>query len=115
MSVEPTCRGPGSAGKLAAAMKISFAAVAGRRDEEGAETVRLVEAGGGEATFVPTDVTREGDVTALMEGRHPGQRHRAGAVHVGHGQVLLRGAERHPARRSHCPSRSGPCRPAEGL
>jgi NAD(P)-dependent dehydrogenase (short-subunit alcohol dehydrogenase family) len=41
--------------------------VAGRREEEGAETVRLVEAGGGEASFVPTDVTREGDVAALMD------------------------------------------------
>lgn len=41
--------------------------VAGRRGEEGAETVGLVEKAGGQATFVRADVTSEDDIAALMD------------------------------------------------
>jgi NAD(P)-dependent dehydrogenase (short-subunit alcohol dehydrogenase family) len=41
--------------------------VAGRREDKGAEVVGEIEAGGGEATFVRTDVTDEQQVAALMD------------------------------------------------
>jgi NAD(P)-dependent dehydrogenase (short-subunit alcohol dehydrogenase family) len=41
--------------------------VAGRRQTEGQETVRLIEAAGGAGRFVRADVSREADVAALME------------------------------------------------
>ena len=41
--------------------------VAGRRQAEGQDTVKLIEAGGGEARFVHADVSLEPDVVALME------------------------------------------------
>jgi NAD(P)-dependent dehydrogenase (short-subunit alcohol dehydrogenase family) len=41
--------------------------IAGRRQTEGQETVRLIEAAGGEGMFVRTDVSREADVAALMD------------------------------------------------
>lgn len=41
-------------------------AVAGRRENEGRETVRMIKDAGGEALFVRTDVTREEDVRALV-------------------------------------------------
>ena len=40
-------------------------AVAGRRAEEGEETVRLIQAAGGDGIFVKTDVTQEADIKAL--------------------------------------------------
>jgi NAD(P)-dependent dehydrogenase (short-subunit alcohol dehydrogenase family) len=45
----------------------AWVVVAGRRQTEGQETVRLIEEAGGEGTFVPTDVSREADVAALMD------------------------------------------------
>ena len=41
--------------------------VAGRRQTEGDETVRQIQAAGGEGRFVRTDVARESDVAALMD------------------------------------------------
>ena len=41
--------------------------VAGRREPEGAEVMRKIEAGGGKAAFVRTDVTSEEQVAALMD------------------------------------------------
>src|SRR5919108_3605780 len=41
--------------------------VAGRRNDSGAHVVREIEAAGGEATFVRTDVTSEEQVAALMD------------------------------------------------
>jgi NAD(P)-dependent dehydrogenase (short-subunit alcohol dehydrogenase family) len=41
--------------------------VAGRRQEQGAETVRLIKQAGGEGMFVRTDVTSEKDVEALID------------------------------------------------
>jgi NAD(P)-dependent dehydrogenase (short-subunit alcohol dehydrogenase family) len=41
-------------------------AVAGRREEEGAQVVREIEQAGGEALFVRTDVAREADVQTLV-------------------------------------------------
>jgi NAD(P)-dependent dehydrogenase (short-subunit alcohol dehydrogenase family) len=41
--------------------------VAGRREEKGAEVVREIEAAGGDAIFVQTDVTSEEQVSALMD------------------------------------------------
>lgn len=41
--------------------------VAGRREAEGRETVELIAAAGGDATFVATDVSREADVSALID------------------------------------------------
>src|SRR3989442_13254932 len=40
--------------------------VSGRREKEGNETVEFIRKGGGEATFVKTDVTSESDVAALL-------------------------------------------------
>ena len=41
--------------------------VAGRREAEGQETVRLIETVGGEGRFVRTDVSRDADVAALVD------------------------------------------------
>jgi len=41
--------------------------VAGRRETEGQETVKLVQAGGGEGLFVQTDVSKAADVEALVK------------------------------------------------
>ncbi len=42
--------------------------VGGRREIDGRETVRLIEQAGGEAVFIPSDVTIERDVSALVGG-----------------------------------------------
>ena len=41
--------------------------VAGRRDVEGKETIELIRATGGEGVFVKTDVSRAGEVQALVQ------------------------------------------------
>jgi NAD(P)-dependent dehydrogenase (short-subunit alcohol dehydrogenase family) len=41
--------------------------VAGRRENEGNETVELIRSVGGEGMFVPTDVSRASDVKAVVE------------------------------------------------
>ncbi|MBV8213574.1 MAG: glucose 1-dehydrogenase [Verrucomicrobia bacterium] len=40
--------------------------VAGRREAEGAETVALIQKAGGDGLFVPTDVTVEAEIAALV-------------------------------------------------
>jgi NAD(P)-dependent dehydrogenase (short-subunit alcohol dehydrogenase family) len=62
----------GGTGGIGRAAATAFAAsgakvvVAGRRADQGGETVRLVRAAGGEALFVPTDVARDGDVERMV-------------------------------------------------
>src|ERR1700732_1374012 len=51
--------GIGRAAAIAYAREGAKVVVAGRRATEGEETVRLVRAQGGEAMFVPTDVSQE--------------------------------------------------------
>jgi NAD(P)-dependent dehydrogenase (short-subunit alcohol dehydrogenase family) len=58
--------GIGRATALAFAAQGARVAVASRREDESAETVRLIQAAGGEALFVKTDVTRAAEVEALV-------------------------------------------------
>ncbi|HYQ65618.1 SDR family NAD(P)-dependent oxidoreductase [Actinophytocola sp.] len=59
--------GIGRAAAEAFAAEGATVAVAGRSAEPLAQTVKLVESGGGTASFVVADVTREDDVAALVE------------------------------------------------
>jgi NAD(P)-dependent dehydrogenase (short-subunit alcohol dehydrogenase family) len=59
--------GIGRATAVAFAREGAKVVVAGRRAEEGAETVRLVERAGGEGRFVRADVAKEADVRALVQ------------------------------------------------
>ncbi|MEQ9618588.1 MAG: SDR family oxidoreductase [Deltaproteobacteria bacterium] len=59
--------GIGRATAVAFAREGARVVVAGRRDNEGEETVRLVHEAGGEGIFVKTDVTVESDIEALVE------------------------------------------------
>jgi NAD(P)-dependent dehydrogenase (short-subunit alcohol dehydrogenase family) len=54
--------GIGRATALAFAREGAKVVVTGRRAEEGAETVRLIKAAGGEGLFVQTDVTKADQV-----------------------------------------------------
>jgi NAD(P)-dependent dehydrogenase (short-subunit alcohol dehydrogenase family) len=62
----------GASGGIGRAAAVAFAergarvVVAGRRESEHEETVRLVEKAGGKALFVRTDVTKAGDVDRLV-------------------------------------------------
>lgn len=58
--------GIGRAAALAFARENYRVAIAGRREEQGAAVVREIEALGGEAVFVRTDVTQEADIAALV-------------------------------------------------
>jgi len=58
--------GIGRAAALAFARENYRVAIAGRREEQGAAVVREIEALGGEALFVRTDVTREAELAALV-------------------------------------------------
>ncbi len=58
--------GIGRAAAIAYAREGAKVVVAGRRTAEGEETVRLVQAQGGEALFVPTDVAQEAQVKNLI-------------------------------------------------
>lgn len=67
--------GIGRAAALAFAAEGATVAVAGRSVEPLAETVKLIEAEGGAASAVPTDVTDESEVAAMIEtvvDRHGG-------------------------------------------
>src|SRR3954453_3157199 len=59
--------GIGKAAALALAQAGAKVAVAGRRENEGAEVVRAIHAAGGKALFVKTDVSREADVKVLVD------------------------------------------------
>ncbi len=58
--------GIGRAAAMAFAREGAQVVAAGRREKEGKETVSLIRDAGGEATFVPTDVSREEEVAALV-------------------------------------------------
>jgi NAD(P)-dependent dehydrogenase (short-subunit alcohol dehydrogenase family) len=52
---------------IAYAQQQAKVVIAGRRIDEGEETVRLIEEAGGEAIFVQADVTKEADVEAMVD------------------------------------------------
>lgn len=58
--------GIGRAAAIAYAREGAKVVVAGRREKEGAAVVAEIKAAGGDALFVPTDVTRESDITELV-------------------------------------------------
>ena len=58
--------GIGRATALAFAAQGAKVVVASRRSEESAETVRLIQAAGGDAVFVKTDVSKAAEVEALV-------------------------------------------------
>jgi NAD(P)-dependent dehydrogenase (short-subunit alcohol dehydrogenase family) len=59
--------GIGRATAIAYAQQGAKVVVAGRRVEEGQETVQLIKAAGGEALFIQTDVTEATDVKAMVD------------------------------------------------
>jgi NAD(P)-dependent dehydrogenase (short-subunit alcohol dehydrogenase family) len=59
--------GIGRATAVAFAREGARVVVAGRRPEEGAETVRLIKQAGGDGLFVRADVSRDADVRAVVE------------------------------------------------
>ena len=59
--------GIGRATAVAFAQEGATVVVAGRREPEGAETLRLVREGGGDGLFVKTNVTVEAEVAALIQ------------------------------------------------
>lgn len=59
--------GIGRAAAIALASAGAKVVVAGRRDNEGAETVNQVQAAGGEGLFIRTDVAKEADLAALVQ------------------------------------------------
>jgi NAD(P)-dependent dehydrogenase (short-subunit alcohol dehydrogenase family) len=58
--------GIGRAAALAFAREGARVVVSGRRKQEGRKTVALIQQAGGKATFVQADVTRESEVSALV-------------------------------------------------
>ncbi|MGB7892324.1 MAG: SDR family oxidoreductase [Microcoleus sp.] len=52
---------------IAYAQQQAKVVVAGRRIDEGEETVRLIQDAGGEAIFVQADITKEADVKAMVD------------------------------------------------
>jgi len=59
--------GIGKAAAIALAQAGANVVVAGRRQAEGEETIRQIQAIGGDGFFVVTDVSKEADVQALIE------------------------------------------------
>lgn len=60
--------GIGQATALAFAREGARVVIAARRIQQGEETAALIRRNGGEATFIPTDVTLAGDVAASVHG-----------------------------------------------
>ena len=58
--------GIGRATAVAFAREGAKVVVASRREEEGAETIHLIEQAGSKGIFVKTDVTKEPEVKALI-------------------------------------------------
>jgi NAD(P)-dependent dehydrogenase (short-subunit alcohol dehydrogenase family) len=58
--------GIGRAAAVAFAKEGSKVVISGRRDEEGAATVKLIQAAGGEGLFIRGDVSRKADVENLV-------------------------------------------------
>src|SRR4030095_12423023 len=58
--------GIGRAAALAFAREGAKVVVASRRSDESGETVRLIEAAGGEALFVRTDMKKPAEIAALI-------------------------------------------------
>lgn len=59
--------GIGRATAIAYAQQGAKVVVSGRRAIKGEETVKIIKAAGGEAFFIPTDVTQESDVKAMVD------------------------------------------------
>jgi len=59
--------GIGKASAISLAQAGAKVVVAGRRQVEGEETIRLLQASGGDGFFVATDVSKEADVQTLIE------------------------------------------------
>src|SRR5512145_448523 len=59
--------GIGRAAALAFAREKALVALAGRDEGKGGETVSMIEASGGSAFFLKTDVSKEADVKRLVE------------------------------------------------
>jgi NAD(P)-dependent dehydrogenase (short-subunit alcohol dehydrogenase family) len=59
--------GIGRAAAIAYAQQGAKVAVAGRRVDEGEETVKIIKDSGGEAFFIQTDITQESDVKAMVD------------------------------------------------
>jgi NAD(P)-dependent dehydrogenase (short-subunit alcohol dehydrogenase family) len=59
--------GIGRASAIALAKEGATVVVAGRRDHEGAETVKLIEAAGGKGKFIKADVVHENEIAALVQ------------------------------------------------
>lgn len=57
--------GMGQAGAIAFAQAGASVVIAARRLEAGSETVRLIQAAGGEARFIQTDVSSSETIAAL--------------------------------------------------
>jgi NAD(P)-dependent dehydrogenase (short-subunit alcohol dehydrogenase family) len=60
--------GIGRATAVAFAREGAKVVVSGRRETEGAETVKLIHAAGGEGRFIKADVAKEADIAALVAG-----------------------------------------------
>jgi L-rhamnose 1-dehydrogenase len=65
--VSGAARGIGQAIALRCGQEGAYVAVVDLRQEEGLETVRLIQSGGGQAAFVRTDVSDRGQVQAMVD------------------------------------------------
>jgi NAD(P)-dependent dehydrogenase (short-subunit alcohol dehydrogenase family) len=59
--------GIGRATAVRLAAKGARVTIAARRADEGHETVEIIRAAGGEAIFVPTDVSQESQIEAMVQ------------------------------------------------
>lgn len=82
--------GIGRASAIALAKAGAKVVVSGRREAEGQETVRLIEAAGGQALFVKADVANEADVINLVTKTVE----KFGGLHIAFNNA---GVEGHPA------------------